>query len=95
MIEIIRPGHPGEVYDGEATLAFLKEIVGGYIEVVYLIDRVKDRLAYHLVLNEEGKLKDLPYNQVATMLCHAYAAIDPNDWIVGTVVLLSEKDVLT
>lgn len=51
------------------------------IEVVYLNDgRV-------LVLDEEGKMKDLAINHQATKICHEFEAIFPSDYIVGDVVI--------
>lgn len=41
------------------TLHQMQELVGGYIEIVYLKDKA-------LVVNEEGLLKNLPINIQAT-----------------------------
>jgi hypothetical protein len=64
----------------EATLDFLQQIVGGYIERVKTADK-KD-----LIVNEDGLMMNLPYNRNATL----YAG----QKIVGDAVLLSEKDLL-
>lgn len=56
------------------------------LQVVYLNDgRV-------LCLDEEGKIKDLPYNNDATKLCREFEAIFPSDWIVGDVVVLDSAE---
>jgi hypothetical protein len=66
------------------TLEELQVLVGGSIEVVALGD---GRL---LVLNEEGKLEGLPYNEQATQL--ARGCLFPGDVIVGTVVVVTEQE---
>ncbi len=43
----------------------LNEIVGGHFEIVYLRDGDK---TYLMILNDEGKLKDLPINNIATSM---------------------------
>ncbi|MDP2663447.1 MAG: DUF3846 domain-containing protein [Dehalococcoidia bacterium] len=45
------------------TLQELQEAVGGYIEVL----RLKD--GYLMVINEEGRLQDLPFNPGASLIC--------------------------
>ena len=56
------------------TLKEMQDIVGGYIEIVYLKD---GRI---MVLNEEGKLNDLNPNSEATKLY-------THDYIVGDVLV--------
>lgn len=62
------------------TLEELKEYVGGWIECIYLN---KHQV---MVINEEGKLLNLPYNTIAT---EAYRlAFQPtNDFIVGDALI--------
>lgn len=60
------------------ALAELQQIVGGYIELV----RVGERL---LVVNEDGRSSNLPRNPAATLLAAGF--IFPGDAILGTVVL--------
>lgn len=55
----------------------LQEIVGGYIECLSLGDKL-------MVINEEGKLKDLPMNFVATNIIRNMGY---NDYIVGNALL--------
>jgi hypothetical protein len=69
------------------TLQELQGMVGGYIE------RVELRELGDAYINEEGKLQGQPYNDVATRLCHLYAAIATNDVIVGPFVLTIGKAV--
>ncbi|MFL5659890.1 MAG: DUF3846 domain-containing protein [Ktedonobacteraceae bacterium] len=77
-----------EPADGkEYTLREVQEIVGGYIEVLRFTE-------YHwLVLDEEGKLKNLPYNPIATLMCHILECIDKNDWIVGDVLVCQRSHI--
>lgn len=63
------------------SLKELKEIVGGYIEIVDLDDA-------YMVINEEGKLLNLPFNIKATRIYQHFTRID--DYIVGDV-LICEK----
>ena len=65
------------------TLEEMQEIVGGYIEFVWLSP------FYLMVVNEEGKLNGLPMNETATDLLRLYK--DTTDFIVGDV-LVCEKD---
>lgn len=60
----------------------LQGIVGGFIEILYLS---KTQI---MVVNEEGKLDDLPYNHLATLACHM-AGI--RDVIVGNVLVCDTK----
>ncbi len=62
-------------------LSELQKVVDGYIEIVNLTD---GRL---MVVNDEGKLKCLPYNQEATKL------VGYNDVIVGDVLVCSRKQI--
>lgn len=64
-------------------LSELQEIVGGYIELVYLS---KDLV---MVCNEEGKLMDFPFNYEATKLFRL--ATNGNDRIMGDVIVLDRS----
>lgn len=64
------------------TLEELQTLVGGYIETVRL---TSDRV---LIINENGKYENLPFNESATALAHACNAIFPSDFIVGDAVLI-------
>lgn len=63
------------------SLQELQTIVGGYIEMVYLDD------SRFMVVNEEGKLKNLPLNEKATELFNS------TDYIVGDVLVCSRKEI--
>lgn len=68
------------------SLEELQEIVGGYIEIVGLMDNEI------MVINEEGKLIDLPFNENATQL---YQEVDGfYDYIAGDVLVCDSSMVL-
>lgn len=63
------------------SLAELQKIVGGYIEIISMPDRHgQPPGGMVMVLNEEGKIHDLPINETATELAS-------RDTIVGTVLI--------
>lgn len=43
-----------------------------------------------MLIDEEGKLKNLPINELATELAHEENAIYPSDCIVGDILLISD-----
>jgi len=45
-----------------------------------------------ILIDEEGKLKNLEVNKIATSLAHLNEAIYPSDCIVGDVLLIDEID---
>lgn len=61
------------------TLEEMQDIVGGYIEIIWL-----DRDDY-MVINEEGKLNGLPFNASATALLRCVRPTD--DFIVGNALV--------
>ena len=61
-------------------LSELQEVVGGYIEIVETIDK------QIMVVNEEGKLIGLPFNEEATRLVRY-------DVIVGDVLVCASSQV--
>ena len=67
------------------SLKELKEIVGGYIEILDLDDA-------YMVINEEGKLLDLPFNEKATRLYECITGT--NDYIVGDVLVCPKNQIL-
>ena len=72
----VRPKVEGEPF----TLDELKSFVGGWIECVYLS---KSQV---MVINEEGKLHNLPYNAIATEAFRM--AFQPSDdYIVGDALI--------
>lgn len=66
----------------------LNQIVGGCIQIISLHD---GRL---MVINDEGKLMALPFNQSATDIALEQDAIFENDFIVGDVLICREGDIL-
>ena len=61
------------------TLEELKEIVGGYIEIIHLTENKI------MVINDEGKLINLPHNENATILFSL--CLDTIDFIVGDALV--------
>ena len=51
--------------DKKPTLEEAQKIVGGLVEMVYSPKQPD----WQILVNEEGLLRDLPYNQEATGLC--------------------------
>lgn len=79
-------GKTTDVYPKNGTdfsLEELQAVVGGYIELVFLGDKI-------LVANEEGKLYGLPLNTKATEIIRNYGY---NDTIVGNVVYCEKKQI--
>lgn len=64
------------------TLEELQEAVGGYIQIVYISS------TQIMVLNEEGKLKGLPYNHGASLI---FAMAGIRDTAVGDVVVCGKE----
>lgn len=63
-------------------LAELQKIVGGYIEILFLDNNMC------MVLNEEGKLNNLPFNQTASSIAKDNGICD---YIVGDVLMCQSK----
>lgn len=68
------------------TLESLQAVVGGYIEGFDLAENA------NCYINEEGKIDNLPINELATRLCHERQAIMPNDFIVGPMIVYGPVD---
>jgi hypothetical protein len=85
-IVILEPDKPARITEVGEDLASMQAVVGGYIQVIpaYAVPggKVLSRELL-LVLNEEGKLDDLPYN---------FRIWDGADYIAGTCFLCKEKD---
>lgn len=59
------------------------ELDGGWLEGLRFTD---DSFAF---IDEEGKLKHLPINELATQLCTKYeVGLSPNDVICGTFIIV-------
>jgi len=63
------------------TLKELQAYVDGYIQILQTRD---DRI---MIINEEGKLNKLPYNEIASSL-YIYGLQDP---VVGDVLVMDKK----
>lgn len=71
-------------YEGrEISLAKMQELVEGYIEIVYLQDKI-------MVINEEGKFTH-PKNEWATQLAKDFLMI--GDFISGPAILLDRGEI--
>lgn len=67
------------------TLKELQDIVGGYIQLLYLPH------GSIMVINEEGKVHGLPYNEVATI---ALGGSDyEGEYVVGRVLICDFKSI--
>jgi hypothetical protein len=73
--------------NGAFALTELQDAVGGFIEIV----RLKPGTPWSmLIVNEEGKLRNLPFNSKAT----EFAAIALDDCIVGDALLISTDNAM-
>ena len=71
----------------EPTLEQAQEFVGGYVEGITFPN------GDYLIINEEGKLKNLPLNSEATMMWRATFTKDKyafgyDDFVVGPAILI-------
>lgn len=74
-----------EPTDGDYfTLEELQRLIGGLIETKYLMSQDK-----YLIFHEEGKLLDLPLNDLATAIYQR--EYGPVDVIVGPALLCSKE----
>lgn len=85
-IVVVEPEKPARITDIGDGLDSMQAVVGGYIQVISAQAIPGGKNLSHdliLVLNEEGKLDDLPYN---------FKIWDGADYIVGTCFVCKEKD---
>lgn len=76
--DIVRPANGTDF-----SLEEMQEIVGGYIEVVYMPND------WIMIVNEEGKLYNMPINEKATyMFQNAYPT---DDVIVGNALICKSE----
>lgn len=79
---IVRSDGTKEIREADFNnLDTLSEVVGGWIEFVYVDDGV------HLYCNEEGKIHGLPINPEATRISGIRG-----DFLCGDVIFLGETD---
>lgn len=84
---LIRTDLTTEVLDlepGQDGYTQLHDAVGGYIEMVRLSETLD------MVVNEEGKIHRLPYNEIATGVWATYYGL--TDTILGNAVLVGPSD---
>ncbi len=67
------------------SLEEMQKIVGGLVEI---IDLDEDKC---IVLNEEGKIDDLPFNEEATKIFRSY--FKTGDYIVGDVLICDNEQI--
>lgn len=68
-------------------LKYLKDVVGGYIEAVYLTN------GQVMFVNEEGKLKGLPINEAATIIIRSMGRFYPsNEYIAGDAIIVTPEE---
>ena len=91
MAQIIKAN--GEIIDVipkngvDFQLEEMQEVVGGWIEIVYLDN------GSMMVVNEEGKLKQLPYNRLATQMVESGCRYLSGDWIAGDVLVCDKTQI--
>lgn len=69
------------------SLEEAQKIVGGYIQLFYI-----EETEEMIVCNEEGKLHDLPFNELATTYAHMHNAL-PTDFLVGNVLICKRNEI--
>lgn len=79
---MLKANGEADVIEIADTLKAYQDAVGGYIEVVSLTER------YALIVNEEGKLQDLPLNNRATAICQRY--LNTSDVIAGDAFIVKK-----
>ena len=68
------------------TFKELKEIVGGYIEIIHLTNNKI------MVINDEGKLINLPHNENATILYKL--SLNTDNFIVGDALVCDKSKII-
>lgn len=84
-VVIIKPGKPAHITEIDDSLASMQAVVEGYIQVVSASAIPGGKVLNKeliLVLNEEGKVDELPYN---------FRIYDGADYIAGTCFVCKEK----
>ena len=77
---LIKTNNEYKVIEYEDNLDTLYNIVDGYIEYVQINDDIC------MIINEEGKLKNMEYNELATRL------LPFENFIVGNALIVNTKD---
>lgn len=88
---LIKPdGEKQEVNPKNGTDFSLEELqgfVGGYVQILHM---GRGEL---MVINEEGKLKNLPVNRDATACAHWRGRLLEGDYIVGPVLICHKSQI--
>lgn len=85
FIEVINLNGTKTKYEKRnANLKWLQHKVGGYIQVV---NCKRNGKLCEMIINEEGKVLEMPMNIAATML-YREAHTGSGDWIAGVAVVL-------
>lgn len=75
-------------YPESLSLKEMQDLVGGYIELVYLNEK------QFMVVNEDGHILGLPYNQAANnILAIQRPEFSQRNVIVGNVFLIDRTDI--
>ena len=89
MTKSEQPGYAKTIHkhEGGLTLEDLQKLVGGYIQLIELHSSKRQ-----MIINEEGKLMGLPFNETATKIFHdEYPHLTEYDVICGDAIILSKK----
>jgi hypothetical protein len=80
---VIKPGEQPEVKELNPEDGIKAELGGGWLEGLRFADNA------HAFIDEEGKEKELPVNELATQLCTKYGVgLAESDVIVGTFIIV-------
>lgn len=94
-----RPSIEVRELSGPPPLADLQSLVGGYLEAVPHFCQLltpEGRTVATAFCDEEGKLKGLPFNLLATAMWQASASGPTGDVLVGTVVIVTgDQELMT
>lgn len=78
-----------ETEEREYSLSEMQKVVDGLIDVLAAPHNITPHFA--MVINDEGKLDNRPFNYYATMLARGLRMIALNDYIVGDVLIASDS----
>lgn len=85
---VISPTQLPTVVDIDGTYESLRDLIGGYLEALPFTE------GSSVYIDEEGKLKGLPPNLIATSLMRSIGpGLWPDDSICGTMVIVGNNDV--
>ena len=70
------------------SLKELQEYVAGYIELIELPITNE-----YMIINEEGKIMNLPENRFATAIVNDQKVIMPHDYIAGDALIIKQNEI--